>query len=48
MMIFKTYIEENIDQLEEIKEEDINKKNIMKEENNPNPVPNPNNPKETK
>jgi hypothetical protein len=30
-MIFKTYIEENIDQLEEIKEEDINKKNIMKE-----------------
>ena len=25
-----------------------NKKNIMKEENNPNPLSNPNNPKETK
>jgi len=48
MMIFKTYIEENIDQLEEIKEEVINKNNFMKEENNPITVPNPNNLKETK
>jgi hypothetical protein len=39
-MIFRTYVEENIDQLEDIKEEDISKRNFMKEEtSNPNPPP---------
>ncbi len=41
LMTFRTYVEENIDQLEEIKEEDISRINFMKEEvhNNPTIVP---------
>lgn len=39
LMIIKTYVEENIDQLEEIKEEDVSKRNFMKEEASNSVVP---------
>jgi len=50
LLIFRTYVEENIDQLEEIKDEEKTKTNFMKEEKDNSNVPPPQNntAKETK
>jgi hypothetical protein len=48
LVVFRTYVEENIDQLEQIKDEEKIKTNFMKEEKDNSAIPVQNNAKETK